>query len=194
MYRLPFLITIVLVIIIGGLYLVAMKVGLLGFSTTKVTRKDAIDNFQFNEKEILSLVRYFDSLQPKNRGVLFRLGKSDEKITIGLFNSDGVISPDRPNLGATNVRIGSPQMSTLLDSIGWTVSIVKTLQQKLKSINCKFINPGNPTELRYGSTNTGSFNYYIYKSELSDSSIRYFNQIGDTVINKRVVIQFKSIL
>jgi hypothetical protein len=165
----------------------------------KYTRKDAIVNYVQHTRQIIDLVAFFNSKVPDpntNQGVSFGLSESSGRVDMGVFLLDGSVIEKNPNIGGSNLKISSAKMDTLLKRLGWTTETVTILMQKLESTNCRNIKSQDTesVSINFRYSGWGLHSYLIYKKPLSDSLVKWYNDMGDTVIDRNVVVKYSSSL
>lgn len=169
----------------------------LAFSGTfekKYTRKDAVENFNRSEKEIMNLVDYFKTQLPSDRDITFGLGKSSNSFNIGIALPDGKVDVNHPNVGGSNLKLNSDKSDSILSLIGWTNETAETLKSKLKKVNCLNIMSGEPIRIEYQYSGLGLHSYLIFNKPIADSMLKTYRELGDTVLRKNIVAIYTSSL
>jgi len=161
----------------------------------KYTRKEAIENYNNNEKAIIDLIDYFNSKIPANRDVTFGLSKKKNRFNIGVALPDGAVNRNLPNIGGNDLKPNSDKANSILATLSWTNETVDTLRDKLEKADCINIMGRNPVRIHYRYSGLGLHSYLIFDSPLTDSTIKMYNsELGDTVIRKNVVVLYTSSL
>jgi hypothetical protein len=157
------------------------------------TRKDAIENFNKNEKGIMELVAYFRLNTPENKVVAFSLGKKTNQFNIGVAPPEGLVDRENPNIGGRNMALNSNELNFVLSKLYWSNQILDTLTIKIKKTGCIGILSGDPIRVDFQYSRYGLFTYYIFNKNLDDSAVNMYNyELRDTVIRKNAVLIFKS--
>jgi len=166
-----------------------------GTSEKKHSKKDAIENYNKREKEIIELVEYFTSKVPDNKDVSFGLGGNDNQFDIGVSAANGIIDSNYPIIGGSNLELHSRKADSALSLLSWSDETVNVLKEKLEKSKCINIMSGNPIRIEYKYSGMGLYSYFIFNKRLADSTIKMYNrELGDTVIRDNVVVLFTSSL
>lgn len=179
-------------------YMIIASLVLNGAFEKRYTRKDAIDNYFNREKEITLLVSDFSSLVPDvktNKGVSFGLGKSRNSFGIGIFLLDGSVLENYPGIDeGSDLKLDSDKADTLLKILKWRNETIIDLKEKLEKANCENISSKGEDAfvLDFKYSGFGLHSYVIFNKPLPDSLITWYNNKGDTVIRKNVIVRYSS--
>jgi hypothetical protein len=150
----------------------------------------AKENFISHEKEFQKLYGYFKSLLPKdqNQSVWFGLGASNHYYLRVQFENG------TPDLGGDGISIDSPEMTSILNHLGWNVRHLDILAKMLSDVNSQSIRVQHGYKTRiiinYDRGRNISVDYSIYDEIIDDSLLKELNheRASNSEFGKRVMI------
>lgn len=164
----------------------------------KHSREELNQNFIQHEEEFADLVTYFNSKinDVKNQRVSFGLSKGNK---VNLILYPVVNNHANKIVGGDNLELGSSELDSALELVGWTNEIVTVLKDKLTKTNCDWIRTteiyGNPIEIYNKPSGWGTYSYRVFDVPLSDSLIKIHGKtIGTSEFGRRVVLEYSSAL
>ena len=193
---------------------IAMTLLVLGFTTiffhglvllsfsgafdVKYSSEELTRNFIEHEAEFAELETYIISILPKDREEQISFGISKGgRVDLSIYPT--IIDPANTIIGGGDLRIGSPELDSVLVILGWTNETVSILRDKLRKTNCDWIirrdGTDNIIDLYPYQNGWGWHSYYIFQKPIIDSLDHFYGrQITNSEFGKRVVLSYSSAL
>ena len=157
-YIIAFLVTISLLFTIGIVILFRSIDSALGLNDKVYSVSELKFEYLKNEKEIEELIKYFKSIQPKDKSIdiEFKDNKTLSRLKIDYKDS----------LKADYVQ-GNVQVKSLLDTVfekdlHWNEEQIDILNEKLDKANCISIEDGEPIKIGFKRSGLGMFSFNVF--------------------------------
>jgi hypothetical protein len=162
------------------------------------SREWLVTNFHKNETAFADAVTLFKAgiAKTNQKDLSFGLGNWG---TVNLFIYPAIIDPANKIIGGEGLKIGSPELDSILVKLNWDNETVKRLREKLKQTNCDWIriidNGHYDIEMYPTQTGWGTYSYVIFDDPIPDSLIQTSGKpISDTGFGRRVALNYTSAL
>ena len=166
-YIIAFLVTISLLFTIGIVILFRSIDSALGLNDKVYSVSELKFEYLKNEKEIEELIKYFKSIQPKDKSIdiEFKDNKTLSRLKIDYKDS----------LKADYVQ-GNVQVKSLLDTVfekdlHWNEEQIDILNEKLDKANCISIEDGEPIKIGFKRSGMGMFSFNVFMKPETDRSV-----------------------
>lgn len=164
----------------------------------KYSREWLVGNFHEHETAFAAAAALFKAGVSKTnqKDLSFGLGNWG---SVNLYIYPTVIDPANKIIGGKNLKIGSPELDSILAILKWDNETVKRLREKLALTNCDWIritdNGHHVIEIYPNQSGWTSCSYGIFKDPIPDSLIReYGKPLSDSGFGRRVTIDCTSAL
>jgi hypothetical protein len=143
--------------------------------------KDLTKNYELNSKEIFELKTYIDSVIPHNKSIDIEF---DNNNTLGFFH----VIVDGNYDSNWDIETNSAKADTLLQKLGWTTGMLKTLKDKLDKVNCISIASGEPCQIGFQRSGMGKYHYNLFTKPIADSLLETYNDSCRYIFFKENVV------
>ncbi|HEV3411925.1 MAG TPA: hypothetical protein VG101_05570 [Puia sp.] len=164
----------------------------------KYSHEWLVRNFHENETGFADAVALFKAgiSKTNQKDLSFGLGNWG---TVNLFIYPTVIDPANKIIGGEGLKIGSPELDSILAMLKWDNETVKRLREKLAQTNCDWIrkidNGHHVIEIYPNQTGWGAFSYAIFDEPIPDSPNQgYGRPLSDTGFGRKVELNYTSAL
>ena len=146
--------------------------------------KDLTENYEQKSKEIFELKTYINLIVPPNKSVDIEF---DNNNTIGIFH----VTIDGKSDNNWDIETNSGKADTLLQKLGWTTEILKTLKYKLDKANCISVASGEPCHIGFQRNGMGKYFYNLFNKPIADSLKKTYNDSCTYILyNTNVVFEW----
>lgn len=162
-----------------------------GFFNTS-SKQELINNYKNNQKQILELKHYFNSIVPPDFNVYIEF-KNAKKINLRatekvdtsefpiLWFQQYDINPYQYNanpktsLDSTKWAAKTNSLAAIKQKLKWNDDTFKKIKMLLDSANCISITNGEPSEIGFARSGMGEYEYLIFDKPIPDSLKATYN-------------------
>lgn len=152
---------------------------------TNYEKKDLIDNYERNQKNLSNLKKEYSKLVPKNYIVQVTFNNSEilipkKTISIDIYKiKDGYLNDfilsDKSNIELIssnhNLIYETKKLSEVLEKLKWDEDTLKKIEIKLQLSNCYSIRNGNPSLVQFKQIGFGVLSYKFFNENLTNQEI-----------------------
>lgn len=155
------------------------------------SEQELVESFNDKRTEIASLRQYYNSIIPKSTWIEIEFENNNELARFGIASIDSSGTNFRRQFLDWHMKINTPEMETLLSSIGWNMATLKTLKQKLDDANCIQIESGQPTRIGFKRSGMGIYSFNVFDSPMTDSvKSLYSSDCAYIIANDKLVLEY----
>lgn len=195
-----------ILLFIGYWFCIFYSLGLLDSSS----KQELIDNHKKNEKEILELKYYFNSIVPKDYSVYIEF-KSKREIDLWVYELDKKnssrgsialfqqwnINPynydeqPKTHYDSTEYSPETKSLELVKQKLKWTDITFDKIKAMLDKANCISVSSGEPTEVGFARSGMGKYSYAIFSDSIADSLKSDYNDSCTHILyNDKVVLEY----
>jgi hypothetical protein len=141
-------------------------------------------NFEAKKTEIYELKNYVNKIVSPNKLVHIEF---DDNSTLSIFH----VKVDDNFESNWNVKIKSGKADTLLQKLGWTTEILRTIKDKLDKANCISVTSGEPCNIGFQRSGMGMYSFNVFDKPIPDSlKTSYNDSCTYIMVNDRFVLEY----
>lgn len=184
-YIIAFLVTISLLFIIGMFILFSAIDSALGLNDKVYSVSELKVEYLKNEKEIEDLIKYFKSIQPKDKSIDIEFKDNRTLSRLKIDYKDSLKS---------DYMQGNVQVKSLLDlefekDLHWNEEQIDILKEKLDKANCISIEDGEPIKIGFKRSGMGMFSFDIFQKIDTDRS-KFNDGCQYILVNQNLVLEY----
>ncbi len=142
------------------------------------------ENFEAKKTEIYEVKDYVNKIISPNKLVHIEF---EDNNTLGIFH----VKVDDYFESNWDVKIKSGKADTLLQKLGWTTEILKTLKDKLDKANCIGVTSGEPCNISFQRSGMGMYSFNVFDKPIPDSlKTNYNDSCIYIMVNDRLVLEY----
>jgi hypothetical protein len=197
---------------IGLCILLYIGYGIVSFLTSGLfdssSKQELIDNYKKNEKQILELKSFFNSIVPNGYTVyiefngkknidlfVYEIGKKTSQFgNFGLFqqwNINPYNYKEQPNQDTSEYSPQTNSLKLVKKRLNWDDDTFRTIKKKLDVANCISVSSGEPTEVGFARSGMGKYSYAIFSNPIPDALKQQYNDSCMYILyNQRIALQY----
>ncbi|MGB6093948.1 MAG: hypothetical protein WBF83_09330 [Moheibacter sp.] len=175
-------------------------------SLPRSSKIELVENYEKNQTKIENLISEYLKMIPKNYVIDIEFEPENkiftipEQITIKIFKikdedekddeSNEVQRSDNLKIISINrdLRWGSEELLTVLNSIDWTNETLLNLKKLLEEANCVSIKNGEIINVGFARSGMGKYYYNFFKNSLNNNQIKQYNDGCNYIYYKNNVV------
>ncbi|HTO14477.1 MAG TPA: hypothetical protein VLZ83_01840 [Edaphocola sp.] len=150
------------------------------FSMPRSSKKELVENYENNSKEIITLKKRYSKLVPDSLIVSIefnavnKLIRTSESIDLKIYrknpNGQPTVVKQEWKLEST-----SEKLNEMLTILSWNHNTLKEIKKILDAANCISIENGNITTIGFARSGMGKYSYKVFDKALSANAIDEYN-------------------
>lgn len=176
---------------------------LILFSMESSSKKEMIENYENNTKEIHELVNYVNELIPPRYNVyLEHKGMNTIDLTVSRILEDDPINEseyifqiwnldiENPDKNLYNARVNKVPYYDLLRTLNWNNETFDKLFKLLDRANCISFGTGEPFTVGFARSGLGKYSYNLFKDPIPEAEKSKWNNGSFILYNDKVVLEY----